>query len=164
MNPIEKYFNAEKYESVLFVLVGVVAIVIATYFFVKVKQPFYRGMAYPLIAIALIQIIVGSTVYFRSPKDIVKVNELVQTNSVKIQTDEIPRMEVVMKNFEIYRWVEIVLLVIGLIMFFSFLPMTFLKGIGLGLFVQAGFMLLLDFFAESRGEIYLEYLRALIYM
>jgi hypothetical protein len=43
MNPIEKYFNAEKYESVLFVLVGVVAF-------------------------ALIQIIVGGSVYFRSPK------------------------------------------------------------------------------------------------
>lgn len=162
MYPIEKYFNAEKYESVLFVLVGFAAIVLATYFFVKVKQPFYRGMAYPLIAIALIQIIVGSTVYFRSPKDIAKVNEIVLTDKTKIQTEEIPRMEVVMKNFEIYRWVEIVLLVIGLIMFFSFLPMTFWRGVGLGLFIQAGFMLLLDFFAERRGEIYLEYLRTLI--
>lgn len=162
MNPIEKYFNAEKYESVFFVLVGLVAIVLATYFFVKVKQPFYLGMAYPLIAIALIQIIVGSTVYFRSPKDIARVNEIVQADRMKIQTDEIPRMEVVMKNFEVYRWVEIVLLIIGLIMFFSFSPMTFWKGIGLGLFIQAGLMLLLDFFAESRGEIYLEYLRTLI--
>jgi hypothetical protein len=79
----------EKYESVLFVLVGVVAILMATYFFVKVKQPFYSGMAYPLIAVALIQRVVGSSVYFRSPKDIARVNEIVQTNKAKIQTEEI---------------------------------------------------------------------------
>jgi hypothetical protein len=162
MNPIEKYFNAEKYESVLFVLVGIIAIVIATYFFVKVKQPFYNGMAYPLVVVALIQIIAGSSVYFRSPKDIARVNEIVQTNKVKIKAEEIPRMKLVMENFDIYRWVEIVLLVTGLIMFFYFQSMTFWKGIGLGLFIQAGFMLLLDFFAESRGKIYLEYLRTLI--
>lgn len=162
MNQIEKYFNAEKYESVLFVLVGIVAISFATYFFIKVKQPFYNGMAYPLIVIALLQIVVGGTVYFRSPKDIKRVNEIVLTDKAKIKTEEIPRMEVVMKNFAIYRWVEIALLVVGLIMFFFFQPMTIWKGVGLGLFIQASFMLSLDFFAENRGKTYLEFLQILI--
>jgi hypothetical protein len=71
-------------------------------------------------------------------------------------------MEIVMKNFDIYRWVEITLLVLGQIIFFYFQPLTFWKGFGLGLSIQAGFMLLLDFFAESSGKIYLEYLRTLI--
>jgi hypothetical protein len=84
MNQIEKYFNAEKYESVLFVLVGVIAVSLAIYFFVKLKQPFYNGMAYPLIGVALIQIIVGTSVYFRSPKDISRVNEIVQTDQSRI--------------------------------------------------------------------------------
>ncbi len=162
MNPIEKYFNAEKYESVLFILVGVVAISVATYFLIKVKQPFHSGIAYPLIAVALIQIVVGSTVYLRSPKDIERVNAIVQTDNTKIQTEEIPRMEVVMKNFDIYRWIEITLLIVGLIVFFYFQPMTTFKGVGLGLLIQAGFMLLLDFFAESRGKIYIEYLQQLV--
>lgn len=43
MNQIEKYFTAEKGESLLFILVGIVAISFATYFFIKVKQPFYNG-------------------------------------------------------------------------------------------------------------------------
>jgi len=162
MNPLEKYFNDEKYESVLFVLVGVVAIFMATYFFVKLKQPFYSGMAYPLITVALLQIVVGSTVYFRSPKDILRVNEIVQTDKSKIQTEEIPRMTTVMKNFAIYKWVEIALILVGIIMFFFFQPMTIWKGIGLGLFIQASFMLLLDLFAESRGKTYLEYLQTLM--
>jgi hypothetical protein len=36
-----------------------------------------------------------------------------------------------------------------------------LKGLGLGLAIQASFMLLLDYFAESRGKVYLDYLQSL---
>lgn len=67
-----------------------------------------------------------------------------------------------MKNFVIYRWVEIVLLFEGIILFFYFKPISIWKGIGMGLSVQAGFLLLLDYFAESRGEIYLDYLGTII--
>ncbi len=161
MEQISKYFNAEKYESVLFVLVGLFALLFAAYFLVKVKLPFYSGMAYPLIAVALIQIVVGTSVYFRSPKDILRVNNIVEHEKSKIYAEEIPRMEVVMKNFVIYRWIEIILLLVGIIMFFYFEPNTLWKGVGLGLSIQASFMLILDFFAESRGKTYLEFLEKL---
>jgi hypothetical protein len=105
--------------------------------------------------------VVGSTVWIRSPKDIIRVNQIVATEKAKIQTEEIPRMEVVMKNFDLYRWIEIALLLVGILMFFYFQPNTFLKGIGLGLATQSAFMLLLDFFAESRGKSYLEYLQSM---
>jgi hypothetical protein len=160
MEQISKYFNAEKSESLLFILVGVVAVLLSAYFFIKVKQPFYSGMAYSFIAIALIQLIVGSSVYFRSPKDIIRVNQIVQTDVTKIKTEEIPRMETVMKNFVLYRWVEIALVVLGVAMFLYFQPMTLLKGVGLGLAIQSSFMLLLDFFAESRGKVYMNYLQS----
>jgi multidrug transporter EmrE-like cation transporter len=160
MEQISKYFNAEKSESLLFILVGVVAVLLSAYFFIKVKQPFYSGMAYSFIAIALIQLIVGSSVYFRSPKDIIRVNQIVQTDVTKIKTEEIPRMETVMKNFALYRWVEIALVVLGVAMFLYFQPMTLLKGVGLGLAIQSSFMLLLDFFAESRGKVYMNYLQS----
>jgi hypothetical protein len=41
MNSIEKYFNAEKYESLPFVLVGLTAIGFAIYFLSKLNLPFY---------------------------------------------------------------------------------------------------------------------------
>lgn len=162
MNAVEKYFNAEKYESLLFVLVGIVSIAFAAYFFVKVKQPFYKGMAYPLIAIAFIQIVVGRSVYLRTPKDIKRVQEIIQTDKAKIKIEEIPRMELVMKNFSLYKWIEIALVAIGIIMFFYFQSTALRKGVGLGLLIQAGFMFLLDFFAENRGKIYLDYLKNLV--
>jgi hypothetical protein len=114
-----------------------------------------------LIAIALIQLIVGFEVYFRSPKDIIRVNQMMQTEVAKIQTEEIPRMETVMKKFVLYRWVEIACLLAGIFMFFYFPLMTLLKGIGIGLAIQASFMLLLDYFAEDRGKIYLDYLQGI---
>lgn len=162
MNQIEKYFKAEQNESVLFVMVGIVAVAIAMYFLIKIKHPIYTGLAYPLIAIALIQIVVGCMVYLRSPKDIVRVNEIIQTDKARIHTEEIPRMEEVMKNFNTYKWIEISFILVGIVMFFYFKQPSMLKGIGLGLFIQAGFLLLLDFFAERRGTIYLEYLNTIL--
>lgn len=161
MNSIEKYFNAEKSESILFVLVGVMAILFATYFFTKLKQPIYNGMAYPFIAVAMIQIVVGGSIFVRSPKDILRVNHIVGNERLKIQAEEIPRMETVMKNFVLYRWIEISLIVLGIILFFIFPNSSFWRGVGIGLIIQAGFMLLLDYFAERRGSIYLQYLKNL---
>jgi hypothetical protein len=162
MNQIDKYFTAEKSESLLFVLVGCIAIVLAAYFLLKLKQPFFNGIAYPFILIALIQITVGASVYFRSPKDIQRVNQMVTTEKPKIQTEEIPRMETVMKNFTLYKWIEIALILIGIALFLVFPKASFWQGIGLGLFVQAGFMLLLDFFAENRGKAYLQFLQTIV--
>lgn len=161
MEQVSKYFNAEKAESILFIAAGLIAIIVSAYFFIRLKQPFYNGLAYSLIVIALIQLTVGISIYYRSPKDISRVNQIIQTDKAKIKTKEIPRMKTVMKNFVLYRWIEISLIIIGIIMFLFLGPGTIWRGVGLGLFIQAGLMLLFDYFAESRGTIYLEYLQNL---
>jgi len=162
MDTIAKYFNAERTESIVFVLVGLTAAVFASYFLLKIKQPFYNGISYALLAIALIQITVGISIFVRSPKDIERVNQILNADKSRIEIEEIPRMNTVMKNFAIYKWIEISLIAIGLVLFFIIQPKSIWKGVGLGLFIQSSFMLLLDFFAESRGRDYLEYLRSLI--
>ena len=163
MNQIEKYFNAEKAESLLFIIVGLLAMIIAIYFIVIIKTPFYKGFAYALIAIALLQLIVGTTVYFRSPKDIIKVNNIIEYNDhLKIKSEEIPRMQTVMKNFIIYRWIEIVLIIAGVISIFVFPTLQFWKGLGAGFALQGILMLLLDLFAENRGKVYLNYLQSFV--
>ncbi len=159
MEPISKYFNEEKYESVFFVLVGVIAIILSIYFFSKLKLPFYNGVSYALLAIAALQLTVGISVYFRSPKDILRVENFVKYEKSKIQTNEIPRMNVVMKNFILYRWIEIAILILGIVFFFYFDSKSFMKGLGIGLAIQSALMLFLDYFAEKRGFDYLDYLK-----
>jgi hypothetical protein len=162
MNQIEKYFRAEKAESLLFMVVGLLAITLSLYFNFKQKDFFYTGMSYALLAVAILQLVVGFTVYKRSPLDETRVKSMIEVQFDKIENEEIPRMQLVMKNFVVYRWVEIVLAIIG-ILHYLFLGRTeWLKGFGLGLSLQSVLMLLLDFFAEHRGQIYLKFLNDFI--
>lgn len=160
INFIENYFTQEKIESVFFILIGAVAICFALINLFIIKYSFYRGLAYPLLVIGLIQLGVGTTIYSRSPKDIIRVEHLVKIETQKIQTEEIPRMESVISNFVLYKWIEIALNIGGVILFFCCkkLSHVFWKGIGLGLIIQASLMLSLDIIAEKRATAYLKQL------
>lgn len=80
MRFIHDYFNAEKFESLFFIGVGIVAIVLGLYFWFGLKEAFYKGIAIPFVLIALIQLTVGITVYLRSPKDIIMVENILKMN------------------------------------------------------------------------------------
>ena len=97
-----------------------------------------------------------------APKDIARVEKMVSANQNAIAIEEIPRMETVMKNFTIYRWIEIVLAAGGLILILTQAAGSMGKGIGMGLFLQSLFMLGADYFAATRGYIYLDWLQELV--
>ncbi|MBA2423452.1 MAG: hypothetical protein H0V61_09560 [Chitinophagales bacterium] len=158
MEQVVKYFNAEKNESLLFIFVAIIAFLVSIYFLLKIKVSFFSGISLALMMIAAIQLFVGSTVYFRSSKDIERVTTFIENDRGKIQSEEIPRMKIVMKNFVIYRYVEMALTILGIILFFFFPSQTFWKGVGVGLFIQSILMLSFDYFAEKRGTEYLQYL------
>jgi hypothetical protein len=113
--------------------------------------------------VSILEIIVGISLIYRSPKDIIRVENYIKNEQFKIKTDEIPRMEKVMKNFVFYRYLEIALILIGVILYFASTDSDFWGGLGFGLFIQASIVLTLDYFAERRGFIYLEYLNSIIH-
>lgn len=155
----EAYFNGEKQESILFVVIGVMAIVAALLLFFYFKQAWGRGAAWPLLIIGLMECVVGFTVYSRSDdqrKDIVYKMDL---NPDALQQAELPRMQKVMDNFVIYRYTEIALLVGGLAAFLFLRNQPgrqWWMGLAAGFALQAALMLLADGFAERRGSRYLE--------
>lgn len=157
---IYKYFIAEKQESLLFLIVGIVAVLLAVvcWFFIKSNPSFFKGAAIPLLAIGFIQVVVGYTVYSRTDKqkaDIAYNIGMEPVNYVK-QTEQ-PRMKTVMTNFVIYRWVEIAFIITGLILIFLFRSnpeRSFWYGFGAALAIQAVIMLGADYFAEKRGKVY----------
>jgi hypothetical protein len=162
MNQVVKYFNGEKAESYIFIFIGVIAFAMTLYFIFTLKTSFWKGVAIPFILVALLEFIVGYTIVTRSSKDIIRVQTYITNESQKIQIDEIPRMEKVLSNFVIYRYVEIALILLGIVLMYSSMNDTFWRGIGLGLFIQASIVLCLDFFAERRGHIYIVYLQELV--
>ena len=165
---IHKYFLAEKQESLLFLIVGIAAIALAVvfYFFIKINPSFFKGAAIPLVAIGIIQCIVGYTVYARSDRQRMDIayNIGVEPTSFT-KTTELPRMENVMKNFAIYRYVEILLALAGLGLFLYFRndeTKMLWKGLGSTLAIQAILMLGADYFAEKRGGTYKQALETFI--
>ena len=153
------YFAAEKAESWLFILVGVVAVGVSVWLWWSGST--YRGMAYPLIAVGLIQLVVGGTVAFRTDAQVAALTLQLASSPSAFQTAEVPRMEVVMRNFELYKLVEIALLLVGVALTYAFRRKEVVYGVGVGLVMQASLMLVLDLFAEKRGDEYLAAIRAL---
>lgn len=161
MNPVVKYFTGERVESFLFLGLGIIGFAMAVLFFFSFKTSFFKGVAIPFILVSLLEIIVGLTLIIRSPKDITRVEGYLPDKVEMIQKAEIPRMENVMQNFVIFKYVEITLIIIGIILMYGYKHNLLWNGIGLGLFTQSSIILLLDFFAERRGAIYLAYLKSI---
>lgn len=171
-NDIEKYFIAEKQESLLFIIVGIIAVIAAIIFWVIIKNNFFRGAAIPLIAIGLLQIFVGYKVFIKSDNDRISMVYAYDLNPQKIKNTELPRMEVVNKNFVVYRWIEIILTLAGLVLTVKYKSNTpflnswngnaFWLGFGLFLAMQSLFMLGADFYAEKRATTYTKGLQAFV--
>lgn len=158
---IEKYFTAEKSESLLFLSIGIAGVVAAVIFFFFLKTNFYKGAAIPLVLIGLLLGIVGFTVYKRSNADRIRVTYAFDMNPQDLTQKELPRMQTVMKNFVAYRWVEIVLAIAGIVLFLYFsnnAAQIFWKGFGLTLAIMALLALTADYFAETRGRKYMNQL------
>jgi len=156
-NEIEKYFNAEKNESMLFIAIGIAAIVLAIVFFFYLKSNWYKGAAIPFMVVGLMHLVIGSIVFKRSDTDRIRVNYAYDMNPSELSTKEIPRMALVNKNFIIYRYTEIVLLLIGFALYFFFRSnpdKSFWVGLGVALAIEAAVSLGTDFFAERRATAY----------
>lgn len=158
MNAVLTYFNGEKWESYLFLVLGVLSILISIYLVFVLKTSFWKGVAIPFILVGMLELVVGYTIVKRSPLDILRVERLIKEEPQQIVAEEIPRMEKVMSNFKVFRIAEIVLIALGIFLMYYTLNDTFFRGLGLGLFFQASMVLSLDFFAERRGHVYLDFL------
>ena len=166
---IYKYFTGEKQESLLFLIIGIAAILLAVifWFFIKSNPAFFKGAAIPILAIGLIQTVVGYSVYSRTDKQRTEIAYNIGMDPVSfVKHTEMPRMKKVMYNFIIYRWIEIVFILTGLVLICLFWldpDKTCWVGFGIALAIQACIMLGADYFAEQRGKIYLKALEGIVF-
>ena len=154
---IEKYFIAEKKESLLFVILGIAAIAVALVGLFYWKTQFWKGASIPLILIAVIQIIVGYTVYARSDKQRTDMVYAFDMDPSRLQNEEMPRMEEVNKNFVTYRWIEIILFVAGIalaVVYKANADKQLIVGIGVALAIEAVLLFGADFIAAKRAGNY----------
>jgi hypothetical protein len=154
-----RYFAAEKHESLLFMAIGAAAIIASVVLFMTASS--YRGMSYPLVVIALIQIAVGGSVYFRTDTQVAALSAQMSREPAAYKAAELARMEKISKNFEIYKVIEIVLLAAGIVMAYALRRSDTFYAVAIGLIMQASVMLVLDLFAERRADTYVVAVSAL---
>lgn len=162
---IEKYFNAEKGESLLFIILGMAGVIAGIIFLVVIKRSFYNGASIPLLLIGLLLAVVGYTVYRRSDGDRIRNVYAYDMNPAELKNKELPRMKTVMKSFVIYRYTEIFLFIAGVALYVYFIRdfhHDFWRGFGLALAVMSILALTADYFAESRGRIYTKGLESFV--
>ena len=162
MTPIEKYFNGEIIQCSIGIFIGMVSAGLSLYGWFWLKSDLYKGIALPSFIIAFFLLAICIGVVIRSHKDIERVSGFSLNQTEKIKTEELPRMQKVMRNFRIIKIAEAIVVLIGLILFFAFANTPFIKGIGIGLMTQGIIMFIFDYFASLRGEPYLEYLTGTI--
>jgi hypothetical protein len=153
MNDMSNYFAGEKQESVIFVVVGLLAMGLSLWLWMNGHR--LKSMAYPLVVIALMQTVVGAMVYLRTDSQLSTLSAQLQANPAALKAEETARMQTVMKKFSIYKTIEMLLLIIGIVMIAFLQRHEVAAGIGIGLVLQSAFTLALDIFAEARGTGYL---------
>lgn len=144
------YFSAEKQESLLFILIGAASFIVS---FLLWKTD-YKTMVYPLIAIGIIQLIVGGGVYSRTDSQVKALTTQLQAAPEQFQSEELARMKTVMSNFRVYKLIEVMLLTVGIILSYACRQTMTWYAIAIGLIAQSAIMLVFDLFAEKRAYEY----------
>lgn len=157
---ITSYFTEEKLQSAIFIIIGVIAILCALVFLWLIKYSFFKGMAIPLILIGMIQISAGTIAYHQSQKYSTKMELLLSNKPEEVKSEELKRMQIVLKNYANYKLIELIVLLTGIALFILFYksPQTFWKGFGLGLVIYACILFALHSMSEQSGKMYVEQL------
>jgi len=162
---IERYFLAEKQESVLFLIAGIVAIILALVFFLALRSPFYKGAALLLLMVGFLQLLAGGIGYKSCDEDRVRNVYAYDMNPGKLQQEELPRMKDMHRHFVVYRWTAIAFLLaaLGIIVFCRTHPsQQFWYGLGLSLAIEAAVMLGGNVQAERRAYTYIKGLESFL--
>ena len=158
---IEKYFVAEKQESLLFLILGLVAVLLTLIFYFGIKTSISKGAAIPLLVFGLVQVAVGYTVYQRSDDQRINNVYAYDMNPAKLKAGELARMEKVNRNFNLYRWIEAGAIVAGIILilvFYKDRDRHFWAGLGIALTIMSAEFFTADFIASKRALHYTQLL------
>jgi hypothetical protein len=160
MDSIINYFNGEKFQCAIGAIASIIFIATSIFFLFQQKI-FLKGMAYVAIPLSAFLLIICLGVIFRTSKDIARVTTYQKESPARIQSEEIPRMEKVMKSFGIIKKVELAIFIIGLALSIIFWRNELMRGIAISLVVMGISLYVFDHVAESRGETYIQYIKSL---
>lgn len=157
---IVRYFQAEKSESVLFVLAAALAVLISIFLLNSASE--YRWMAAPLLVIAVLQAVVGGTVLLRTNQQVSRLTDQLDSDPLDYRAQELARMARVQANFRLYKAIEVALVLGGVALTHLLRSRMSWYSIGVGCIAQGALMLVFDLVAEHRAEVYVDHIQRLV--
>jgi hypothetical protein len=124
-------------------------------------EDFWRGAAIPVLAIGLVQAATGASILLRTPSWVEDFDARLNTDPAGYRREELERMERINFQYDLVRWVEIILFAggAGLITYGVIQEDDRFIGAGVGLAAQILFTFLTDIWAASRAHAYTEALQ-----
>ncbi|MBS1565036.1 MAG: hypothetical protein JST39_11645 [Bacteroidetes bacterium] len=156
---IEKYFLAQKQEGMLFIVLGIVALLLAILFFFLLRSPFYKGAALPLLIVGIVQLGSGVMQFRISDDDRVRNVYAFDMNPFQLKNEELPNRKEFLHAFVIFRWVWVIALLVGIGLLFYFKAQPgkqFWFGLGLTLVIEAAIWLGAAYVSEKRTKAYVD--------
>lgn len=154
---IERYFIAEKSASLLYIIIGAAAIILAVLFYFYLKTSWHKGAAVPLLMIGIVHLVASIIVYRKCDDDRKRNAYAYDMNIGELKNKELPRMEKVNRNFTVLRYIEIALMIAGLVLFYSFntnYSRQFWAGFGIALVIEAAMTFGAGYTAQLRAKEY----------
>lgn len=150
------YFQAEKRGTAGFMFVGASSLVGSAFLAFGTSDDTAHGAAIPISVIGLAQMLVGGIVFFRTDRQLAKLEEQIRTDPNGYVTEELPRIERVNAMFGIYQLVELGLIAVGggLAAYGTAADTPWVEGVGYGLALQALVVFIGDTLAHQRAGRY----------
>jgi hypothetical protein len=155
---IQKFYHAQKAQSLLFLVLGIFATILSIYFFIAGINAISLGFAIPFFVFGLTQTILGFKTYMKTNSEREFVMLSAKENTQQIITIEIPKIKKILTNYSRKNYIFLGLNVLSIIIFTVFSAFELYKGIGLALFVQSLIHISSLYFENNRSQIYFKWL------
>jgi hypothetical protein len=152
------YLGWEKTCSVFFIAVGVVGIAAGILFWQKAGHEILRWAPYPLAVFGTLSLIVGCTIFFRTDAQLSSLLSLAHSIPSTFFQQEIERMARVNRNWSIYKWGELFVIVASLTVIMAYIDRSSLLLLAIAAMLIATPILALDVIGERNGIWYVEQL------
>ena len=154
---VSAYFGREKIAARLFLGFGVASIA-GGGALISRPDAFTRGAGYTMAAIGVIQAVAATAYHFSIDSRVAKLHARIAQDHVALHRDESERIRGVTSRFAIFRYTELALMATGVALAAAgeVKDKPLMKGIGLGLGVEAFVFLGLDLIAEHSAHRYQE--------
>ncbi len=151
------YFTGEKQGGLWFLGTGIVALAAGGWAY---RHPaWYRAILYPLLIVGVIQVGAGLVLQLRTDSQVARLEKQLSENPTGYKAEESSRLEKTLLGFRIFKICWLLLIAAGVFLAYRSPAESPRLAMGIGLIAQGAAMLVLDLFAESRAQIYVEAIR-----